>query len=463
MVRQKKNNRVGNRGSSLIEIIVSVLIVGIVFVPLLTGIGVAVKINRKAENKLCAENAATNIMETTKALGLKEGSGLKNIYSSATHVALNSIPNYDATLLSGITGFDQGATRISGTIESPMNFGAYLTGAYLGKVNYDSSVANAPTMQYYLANVKQGTHEYYSVVTIDTKKYSAQNDSTQYQGIGNIAGGKTGQVNVGTAVERDELSALCTKVNGKNGTNFTTDNIAALIKDRTIEITIEKDTDNTSPNVGKHVVSCEYVYTLNNKWEDVVSNTGNKAFTDGSSNIDFSKRIFDESKGDSYTYRSGTKYVAAYAATPEVLMLYASTLTDTLTLNDNSDGSFSSLDGVNPIISRKPTEGIKIIKNDQPSMDIYILMAGVDISEPDTTYMGAKLNVTIQKGTGVSIENDNIEIYSKLPLNGTNFAKLNDLISAAKDDQYSKIYDITVDVYDILGDLIITKTSTVYE
>jgi len=457
MVRHKKNNRVGNRGSSLIEIIVSVLIVGIVFVPLLSGIGVAVKINRKAENKLCADTAANNIMETTKALGLKESGGLKTLYSNATKGSLTSIPGYDGALLSSIVGFDNAGSRVSGTIESPMDFSSYLTGAYLGKVNF--AEANAPEMQYYLANVKQGTHEYYATVTIDSKKYSAQNDASNYQGVGNIAGGKTGQLNVGTAIEAAELDGLCTMVNDKNSTSFNKNNIASLIKARDVKITIKKDTDNTSPNVGKHVVECEFDYTLYNKWEDVKASTGVavSAFSGKSG------AIFDSSKGSEYVYTSGTKYVAAYAATPEVLMLYASTLTDPATVNDGTDLSYPAIDGVNPIIAKKPTESITFVKEDQPSMDIYILMAGVDVSKPDSDYLTSNFTVNLEKGPSVSAELDNVEIYSKLPINGTNYNKLGSLINSASEGQYSKVYDITVDVYDIMGENIVTKTATVYE
>ena len=57
------------RGSTLIEVIVSVLIVAIAFVPLLIGLNAALKVNRRAEAELYAENAATNLVEITKTYG----------------------------------------------------------------------------------------------------------------------------------------------------------------------------------------------------------------------------------------------------------------------------------------------------------------------------------------------------------------------------------------------------------
>ena len=57
------------RGSTLIEIIVSVLIVGIVFVPLMMGLTSSLTANRRNENELYAENVASNVVEICKTYG----------------------------------------------------------------------------------------------------------------------------------------------------------------------------------------------------------------------------------------------------------------------------------------------------------------------------------------------------------------------------------------------------------
>ena len=57
------------RGSTLIEIIVSVLIVGIVFVPLMMGLTSSLTANRRNENQLYAENVASNVVEICKTYG----------------------------------------------------------------------------------------------------------------------------------------------------------------------------------------------------------------------------------------------------------------------------------------------------------------------------------------------------------------------------------------------------------
>lgn len=72
--RRLKNDR---RGSTLIEVIVSVLIVGIAFVPLMVGLNAALKVNRQTENNLYAENVAVNVIEVCKTYGTKGLAKLK--------------------------------------------------------------------------------------------------------------------------------------------------------------------------------------------------------------------------------------------------------------------------------------------------------------------------------------------------------------------------------------------------
>ncbi len=76
--RRFKNDR---RGSTLIEVIVSVLIVGIAFVPLMVGLNAALKVNKQTENNLNAENVAVNAIEVCKTYGTK---GLEKLITDAT-------------------------------------------------------------------------------------------------------------------------------------------------------------------------------------------------------------------------------------------------------------------------------------------------------------------------------------------------------------------------------------------
>lgn len=74
--RFSKSILADKRGSTLIEVIVSVLIVGIAFVPLMMGLNAALKVNTATEKELYAENVATNIVEITKTYGTK---GMKKL------------------------------------------------------------------------------------------------------------------------------------------------------------------------------------------------------------------------------------------------------------------------------------------------------------------------------------------------------------------------------------------------
>ena len=84
------------RGSTLIEVIVSVLIVGIAFVPLMVGLNAALKVNKQTENNLNAENVAVNAIEVCKTYGTK---GLEKLITEATADPTKGI----TTVFSGAT------------------------------------------------------------------------------------------------------------------------------------------------------------------------------------------------------------------------------------------------------------------------------------------------------------------------------------------------------------------------
>ena len=68
---QKKSLLKDQGGSTLVEIIISVLIVGIAFVPLMMGLNSALTANRQTEKELYAENVASNVAEVCKTYGVK--------------------------------------------------------------------------------------------------------------------------------------------------------------------------------------------------------------------------------------------------------------------------------------------------------------------------------------------------------------------------------------------------------
>ncbi len=119
-LKRKRLTRIlrDERGSTLIEVIVSVLIVAIAFVPLLIGLHAALRVNRRAEVELYAENVATNLVEITKtygtdgmkalaeAQGLNSSDGIAKLISGAT-MTKNSSGN-----LFTVTNINSGTDKV---------------------------------------------------------------------------------------------------------------------------------------------------------------------------------------------------------------------------------------------------------------------------------------------------------------------------------------------------------------
>jgi len=80
--------RKNNKGSTLIEIVVSVLIIGIAFVPLLMGMTNALKANTRAEQMLHAETVASNCIEVAKTFGVKD---FEKVTADASILAADSV------------------------------------------------------------------------------------------------------------------------------------------------------------------------------------------------------------------------------------------------------------------------------------------------------------------------------------------------------------------------------------
>lgn len=118
-----------NRGSTLVEIIVSVLIVGIVFVPLLMGLTTALKANAKSEEILRAETVAANCVEAAKTYGVSGFAAIPTGALAATRVSgtnpvtitgiSEGLKTYKATVTFTETGFES----------DNLNFNS-ITGAY---------------------------------------------------------------------------------------------------------------------------------------------------------------------------------------------------------------------------------------------------------------------------------------------------------------------------------------------
>ncbi|MCR5205803.1 MAG: hypothetical protein K6E47_12170 [Lachnospiraceae bacterium] len=123
------------RGSTLIEIIISVLIVGIAFVPLMMGLHAAMTANRQTEKELYAENVAANVAEICKTFGKK---GLEEMCTAT---------------------------------EESKKIGALLTDAEIGQ---DITNSN----RFVISNITSGTKERYYTATVRFDKSAYEAGST---------------------------------------------------------------------------------------------------------------------------------------------------------------------------------------------------------------------------------------------------------------------------------------------
>ena len=138
-----------NRGNTLIEVIVCVLIIGIAFVPLMVGLNASLRINKDTENKLYAENVASNIVEICKTFGKQGLEELKGLNSDTTK---------------GIKAFLAGDS------------------VTLSQDATDETV-------FYVSNISSGMEKknYYAEIKFDESAYSTtQNDFSAYQSISGL-------------------------------------------------------------------------------------------------------------------------------------------------------------------------------------------------------------------------------------------------------------------------------------
>lgn len=138
-----------NRGNTLIEVIVCVLIIGIAFVPLMVGLNASLRINKQTENKLYAENVASNIVEICKTYGVQGFENLKTLNADTTN---------------GIKAFLAGdSVEVHQVGDDP---------------------------EFYIQNISSGAEDktYYANIVFDESAYSSgQNDFSAYQSISGLS------------------------------------------------------------------------------------------------------------------------------------------------------------------------------------------------------------------------------------------------------------------------------------
>lgn len=172
-----------SKGTTLIEIIVSVLIVGIAFVPLMFGLTSALNINRYNENELYAEEVATNVLEVAKSYGQKGLNSLIPTPSTSGGATSGGATSGGAT--SG--GATSGGSTSGGSTSGGATSGE--TVEVLANIDeiFDGAVLTGGGSSFTITGIKSGTQEYKADISISTWT-DKQNDFTGYPSVEGVSG-----------------------------------------------------------------------------------------------------------------------------------------------------------------------------------------------------------------------------------------------------------------------------------
>lgn len=222
--RRLKNDK---RGSTLIEVIVSVLIVGIAFVPLMVGLNAALKVNKQTENSFNAENVASNVIEVCKTYGTKGLDKLKT--------------DEDTNPANGITTIFTGAS-----LDKPDSHSYTISGIKCGT---DDRVYSAKIE---FSSITDNQNDFSGYPTVEGIQnaivVSLSEDNFDY-----VVGEFIAQA-ASTGVAEDNVSALSVAEMKKKT------NVPKWLS-REMYIGVEAG---TGANEGKYVVTKKIVYTANN-------------------------------------------------------------------------------------------------------------------------------------------------------------------------------------------------------
>jgi Tfp pilus assembly protein PilV len=148
-IRNIKTNK--NKGLTLIESIISLLILMIIFVPLLASFSTASKVTVAARQSLYASNLAANVMETVKILGI-DRVALQFYGSNADFILGEGVTDFDEDLSSGVSS----SVKLDGE----------------GHQVFDSSRKTQPYI-YWMTGVQQGTGTYDVTITFGSAAYTS--------------------------------------------------------------------------------------------------------------------------------------------------------------------------------------------------------------------------------------------------------------------------------------------------
>ncbi len=407
MMRKKEGYAMDNKGSTLIEIVVSVLIIAIVFVPLLMGMNAALKANGKAEQALNSENAAVNCMEVVKALGKKGVEAL----APTQEVSATGTPAPLTPALASAFGSNAKIIRKTGTDDS-------------GKV-----------YEYFeVSDLKEGLETYTAKIRFSDENYVAPTPSEgatltptplfndyEYISFSNLSGKGTQMLQFLELEDEARVTgfrSLSGKVAGTEmvDPSWTTKDI---VKSKEIEIIIDK--------VGE-----DYTITTESNYELYNHLDGKYLFTNS---------------GEYYAANDGSpRTIKCKYGKPDTLVIYYSPIEVATTPFDHES-------------DRLEKNKIKIVKNTEiDDLRVYVIVTG-ERMEDDGTPKNNYVEVDFDEDLLSESHKKKNNVFCSATFNSDDanrkFEKIDNLYQNG--GETLKIYDVIVEVEDV------EKTGTVID
>ncbi len=428
------------RGSTLIELVVSVLIVGIAFVPLMISLNTAMKANRQSEAELYAEAVASNCIEAGKAYGIAKLKAIDTVGGPGGETVSTSISSHYSDSLNNAYPIE--------AVSTGAKIARFIDGANIQVEGDDSSRKYEEA--YLVTNISEGTKEYYAEILFDKSAYDGagkQNDPDKYKSIAAINNALT--VNLAGDADDTYLTSFAQKATDESpsGTSYTKEDAKDWIKRKESVVEIGEVTDTSDENCGKYYVKTKTVYKA------YALDGGESRFGSAATETDGADEVYV--LGDEYDI------VGYYTGYPDSLILYYSTL------DDPKDAAINS----------SSIESIKIIKTTVHELNVYCICKGADINAAtDVTnaehsyYMNDKMFIDVDNVTEKATDDTNVKIFNVLANEKSDtsdaYSALDSMISSSSGEGYGKIYDIIIQVYDVNNTEhkpIITKRSTIVE
>ena len=414
-----KRKRMNNGGSTLIEIVISILIVGIVFVPLLMGLNTALKANAKSKTIMNAETVATNCLETVKAVGLKK---LQGYYEKTSVNPLNS----------------KIADQLGGEFTAAYTANEFSDGALLAGRN------DTYHRDFVITNLEQGSGEYYATIEFNDDRFAVQNNNSDYVSIMGI-GNKENSCLLNMSSTQDlYYSGLASGVS-----SVTADDVPDYIKSKTTEIVIDSVPADAAEHAEGICITAKNVYEF-------------KTVEGG---LPFSSP--NPENGNTEVYYDKGKIPNT------ILLFYAPVYKDADKIKMMNDATVAC------------TETIKVTKLYEGELSIYVFVKGANVK---SSYSG---DATVEEGykdpfTGNIIDPEYANASLKFDISGDGcitkplglyspikvdlgstvdyFVKpMPSIVSTASDDDFLKLYEVKISVYDLNGELLTQKTSTIMD